>query len=68
VREEIIKALGLDALLSKSQKEVVKKDLDFAQKVYDKLGCQVIDITGLSNKDLVSTIISQIKRKREEMR
>jgi len=68
VREARIKALGLDALLGKSQKEVVKKELDFAQRVYDRLGCQVINITGLSNKDLVSMIISQIKRKREETR
>jgi len=68
VREERVKALGLDSLLSKAKKEVIKEELDFAQRIYDKLGCQVIDITGLSSKDLVSTIISQIKRKREEMR
>ena len=52
----------------KAEKEVVKEELDFAQRVYDKLGCQVIDVTGLSSRDLVNAIVSQIKKKREEMR
>jgi regulator of PEP synthase PpsR (kinase-PPPase family) len=68
VREERVRALGLDRLLYKAEKEVVKEELDFAQRVYDKLGCQVIDVTGLSSRDLVNAIMSQIKKKREEMR
>ena len=63
VREERVRALGLDRLLYKAEKEVVKEELDFAQRVYDKLGCQVIDVTGLSSRDLVNAIMSQIKKK-----
>lgn len=67
VRRERIRALGLYDLEWKADIEVVEQELDFANRVYDRLGCQVIDITGLNSKDLVNTIISQIKKEKEEV-
>lgn len=66
-RRERIRALGLYDLEWKADIEVVEQELDFAHRVYDRLGCQVIDITGLNSKDLVNTIISQIKKEKEEV-
>lgn len=65
LRLERIRALGLNCLAEKASVEEVKRELDFAQTIYEKLGCEVVDITRLSSEEIVNRILDQI-RKREE--
>ncbi|MGC8778349.1 MAG: kinase/pyrophosphorylase, partial [Candidatus Caldatribacteriaceae bacterium] len=65
LRLERIRALGLNCLAGKASVEEVKRELDFAQTIYEKLGCEVLDITRLSSEEIVNRILDQI-RKREE--
>jgi hypothetical protein len=65
LRSERIRALGLNCLAEKAQVDAVRKELDFAQAIYEKLGCEVVDITRLSSEEVVNRIWEQL-RKREE--
>lgn len=65
LRLERIRALGLNCLAEKAQVDAVRKELDFAQAIYEKLGCEVVDITRLSSEEVVNRIWEQL-RKREE--
>lgn len=66
LRLERIRALGLHCLVEKASPERVEEELAFAQSVYERLSCPVIDITRLSVHDVVGKIFEQIKKKREE--
>ncbi|BER92200.1 MAG: [pyruvate, water dikinase]-phosphate phosphotransferase / [pyruvate, water dikinase] kinase [Candidatus Atribacteria bacterium] len=66
VRAERINALGLDRLSRKAQPEVVKKELDFAMTIYKKLGCEIIDITNLTTREISEKIANLINNKKKE--
>ncbi|MGQ9746865.1 MAG: kinase/pyrophosphorylase [Candidatus Caldatribacteriaceae bacterium] len=66
LRSERIKALGLHCLARKAGFDEVKKELDFAQAIYEKFGCQVVDITRLSSEEIVNRIFDQMKKREEK--
>jgi len=66
IRLERLQALGLDCLLEKADLQEVKKEAEFAQKIFEELKCPVIDITNLSSREIADQILSQIQRKKEE--
>ncbi len=66
LRSERIKALGLNCLAEKASLEEVQKELDFAQAIYEKLGCSVIDVSQLSSEEIVNLLLGQIKKREEE--
>lgn len=66
LRSERIRALGLHCLTKKASLDEVKKELDFAQAIYEKFGCQGVDITRLSSEEIVNRIFDQIRKREEE--
>ncbi|NSW76595.1 MAG: kinase/pyrophosphorylase [Candidatus Atribacteria bacterium] len=65
LRLERIKALGLNCLAEKASVAEVKQELDFAQAIYEKLGCVILDITRLTSEEVVNRILDQIKKREE---
>lgn len=65
LRLERIKALGLNCLAQKASVEEVTKELDFAQAIYDRLHCEIVDITRLSTEEIVNRILDQMKKREE---
>jgi len=66
LRNERIMALGLNHMEYKADIEVVRQELEFAQTIYQRLNCTVIDITNLTSKDIINQILLKIKKQREE--
>ncbi len=65
LRKERINALGLYQMNPRSDIDIVKREIDFIQQIYERLSCAVIDITNLSSKDVVKLIVNHIKNERE---
>jgi len=66
IRNERIMDLGLNYMEYKANQEVVHQEIEFAQDIYKKLNCPVIDITSLNNKDIINQILLKIQKQREE--
>lgn len=60
IRRERMKAYGLDPDTAYSDINKVKKELEFAQNLYDKLGCKVINVAQLSIEETASMILSEM--------
>ncbi len=65
LRKERINALGLYQMTPRADIELVKREIGFIQRIYERLNCAVIDITHLSSKDVVKLIMEHIKNERE---
>ncbi|MDD3713765.1 MAG: kinase/pyrophosphorylase [Atribacterota bacterium] len=66
LRNERIMNLGLNYMEYKANQEVVRQEIKFAQDIYQKLNCPVIDITSLNSKDIINQILLKIQKQREE--
>jgi regulator of PEP synthase PpsR (kinase-PPPase family) len=60
-RVERMKAYGLDEDTAYSNIDEVKKELDFANELFEKLGCVVINVAKLSIEETASIILSALE-------
>lgn len=61
IRQERMKSYGMDPNSSYSSCTRVRTELEYAQDLYDKLGCLVIDVTHRSIEETASLILSHFK-------
>ena len=62
IREERLKLLGLDPAMSAyANKERVKRELEYAQQIMNKLGCKVFDVTGRAVEENAQEIMDLLR-------
>jgi len=62
IRSERLKALGLPDESVYNKKERVIKELRYADSIYKKIGCSVINITNMAIEDIATNIFKLIKK------
>lgn len=60
IRQERMKAYGLNPETAYSNINKIKKELAFANDLYDKLGCLVINVAQLSIEETASIILTEL--------
>ncbi|MBC8499029.1 MAG: kinase/pyrophosphorylase [Candidatus Atribacteria bacterium] len=65
IRSERLKALGLPDESVYNKKERVIKELRYADSIYRKIGCSVINITNKAIEDIATNILKIIKKEEE---
>lgn len=60
IRKERMKAYGLDPETAYSSLDKINEELKFAQDLYDKLGCVVINVARLSIEETASLILEAL--------
>jgi len=61
VRSERLKALGLPDESVYNKEERVIKELKYADIIYKKIGCPIIDVTNMAIEDIATNILKIIK-------
>lgn len=61
IRQERMKSYGMDPDSSYSSWTRIRAELEYAEKLYDQLGCLVIDVTHRSIEETASLILSHFK-------
>lgn len=61
IRQERMKAYGLNPNTAYSDINKINEELDFANKLYEKLGCLVINVADLSIEETASIILQELK-------
>jgi len=61
IRAKRLKTLGLSDKSIYTDKERVLKEINYAENVYKKIGCPVIDITNKAIEDIATQIIKMMK-------
>ena len=62
IRSERLKALGLPDESVYNKKERVVKELRYADSIYKKIGCSVINITNMAIEDIATNILKLTKK------
>lgn len=57
IRQERLKALGLTAQADYASTERILKELEYAEKIMQKTGCPVIDVTNKAVEETASTVM-----------
>jgi len=65
IRSERLKALGLPDESVYNKEERVIKELKYADSIYKKIGCSVINVTNMAIEDIATNIVKLIKREEE---
>lgn len=60
IRKERMRAYGLPADTSYSDIEKIKKELSFANDLYQKIGCEIINVASLSIEETASMILNAL--------
>lgn len=60
IRKERMRAYGLDLDTAYSDIDKIKEELEFANKLYEKLGCIVINVATLSIEETASMILNEL--------
>jgi regulator of PEP synthase PpsR (kinase-PPPase family) len=63
IRSERIKAMGLSGESNYGSYQRVMYELEKAQKLFDTLGCTVIDVTSKAIEEIAAIILANIKRR-----
>lgn len=66
IREDRIKALGLSEASDYAKKDRIRDELVYARKVFDRIGCEVIDVTGSTIEETATKVISIIDKKQSK--
>lgn len=53
-------AYGLDANTTYSEEDEIQKELDYSNKIYEKLGCPVINVADRSIEETAAIIMEQL--------
>jgi regulator of PEP synthase PpsR (kinase-PPPase family) len=62
IRTERLKALGLRSQANYAQHERIKMELEYAEKIMNKIGCPVINVSNKAVEETASIIMDIIKR------
>ncbi|WP_068774385.1 pyruvate, water dikinase regulatory protein [Paenibacillus sp. FJAT-26967] len=62
IRRERLRTLGLASNATYANAERIKKELDFARKVLDRIGCKVIDVSNRAVEETASLVLEHIRR------
>lgn len=63
IREERLKAMSLGGQSNYASLKRVEYELDYARKLFDRLGCAVVDVTSKAIEELANYILSTIMRR-----
>lgn len=63
IRTERLKALGLQSNAVYANMERIIEELDYAHKIYNKIGCKVIDVSNKAVEETANIIIDSLKEK-----
>ena len=64
IRSERLKALGLPDEGVYNKKERVIKELEYADSIYKKIGCPIINVTNMAIEDIATNILKIIKEEK----
>ncbi len=62
IRKERLMALGLDFTANYANMERVKKELEYAKEIMDRLGCRVIDVSARAIEETAAIIIEHMNK------
>jgi len=62
IRQERLKALGLDADASYASPERISKEIEFADEIMNKIGCPRIDVSNKAVEEIATKIMEIIKK------
>jgi [pyruvate, water dikinase]-phosphate phosphotransferase / [pyruvate, water dikinase] kinase len=62
IRRERLKALGLDDHANYANMNRIKNELEFFEKIIDKIGCTVIDVSNKAVEETANVILGHIKK------
>lgn len=62
IRQERLKALGLDAEASYASMERIEKEIEYAEKIMNKIGCPRIDVSNKAVEDIATKIMEIIRK------
>jgi [pyruvate, water dikinase]-phosphate phosphotransferase / [pyruvate, water dikinase] kinase len=62
IRRERLKALGLEDHANYANMNRIKNELEFFEKVIDKIGCTVIDVSNKAVEETANVILGHIKK------
>ena len=65
IRSERLKALGLPDESVYNKKERVINELQYADSIYKKIGCPVINVTNMAIEDIATNILKIIKEEKQ---
>ena len=68
IRKERLKALGLGNQATYATIERIQQELEFFDKVVDKIGCEVIDVSNKAIEETANIILQMLKKKAEKNR
>ncbi len=57
IRQERLKAIGLDAGASYGQLDRIVEELEFAEQVFRRLGCPVVDVSNKAVEETANTVL-----------
>lgn len=60
IRKERMKALGLDASAQYADMDRIIEELDYAKKIYGKIGCKVIDVSNKAVEETANIILESL--------
>lgn len=61
IREERLKVLGLQPNANYASDERIQEELDYALRIMEKLGCQIIDVTQRAVEETASQVMEMLK-------
>ncbi|RPF55603.1 pyruvate, water dikinase regulatory protein [Aquisalibacillus elongatus] len=62
IRTERLKALGLDGSANYAKEDRIKKEIEYFNKVVEKIGCDTIDVSNKAVEETANVILRKIKR------
>lgn len=66
IRQERLKALGLKDVSTYADEDRIKEELEYAKRVFEKLGCEVIDVSEMTVEQTATLVVQIMKRHFEE--
>lgn len=68
IRKERLKALGLDDYASYAQMNRIQDEIKYFNKIIDKIGCDVIDISNKAVEETANIILTKYKKNQTDKR
>ncbi|GEL78307.1 pyruvate, water dikinase regulatory protein [Tenuibacillus multivorans] len=62
IRTERLKALGLDGSANYAKAERIKQEIDYFNKVIEKIGCDLIDVSNKAVEETANVILRKLKK------
>ena len=63
IRMERLRSLGLKPEAAYAQIDRINRELDYAKKLYERIGCQIIDVTNKAVEETANLILTGISGK-----